>query len=208
MFKSLFYSCLLLLCSLAQNLSAQKDLSLGLSLPFPTGLNNGFYYPEGSSFNPHEYRDLDRFSYGNLDPGLSLSYKGFTLNFYWRYQYGGQATAEGGYPVQYPYRHRSQYYNYPSKLHDPFIMQRDGFMYFNLGYQYIFNKQDTLDKVRPLVGAFVGYNNLEIATGLDFKHGRVMLYSQLVPTTGYDSQFLFQGDIHIQGGIRTQIKLF
>jgi|GEM_PF-5371273 len=200
---------MLLFSGISLALWGQKDFSLGLSLPFPTGINNGYYLEPGGLAN-YSYGQPDmlkQFSYGNLDPGLSLSYKGFTLNFYWRYQYGGQATAEGGYPVQYAYRSRSYYYLVPSELHDPFIMERDDFMYFNLGYQWRWGSELAPDAPAALVGAYIGYNNLELASGLDLKYGRIMLYAQLVPVNGYDDQYLFQGEIQVQGGIRTQIKL-
>lgn len=173
-----------------------KHWALGLNLAFPSKILNGTYIP--SSNIGEEPR---RFSFGRFDPGINLSFKGFTFNFYWRYQYGGRSDTYPDRLIQFSETGSSYNYSSPKgnyiDLSDPFDMEFDDFYFFNLGYQHSFKSKVKPSAPAPIIGAYIGPNNFEIATGLEYKSWRFLLYAQML--SGRTHQLWFTRHVPFNG---------
>lgn len=163
-------------------LAQEKSFSVGLHFPIPTGINNGVYLEPSFVGKPSNF-DWEQYSYGTLLPGISLEYRGFTVNFYTVFDYGGRINKDADRISKGSFSPTGASTNAPSnfgmqylRLEDPFAMQWRSYAFeYNIGYQYAFKNPLDPDAPAAVIGAYLGIWNLEFAAGLEFKGWRLML---------------------------------
>ena len=139
-----------------------RNWSIGLNFYSP---KTRYFIERGPGRDPNTSSELVRNA--NFGFGLNLSYRGWTVNYFHHIQYvetDKWATTGGIYP-QFAYR------EYNPRLHLTHVL---GLL--NFGYQYAFGYHSKIeDQFYPLVGAYIGPDNLEFSMGFTYNRFNFLL---------------------------------